>query len=95
MHVDQVTRGTEATCTGAATAGASESARTAGEGFSPVNEIQSSGMSNTRALEELMDLTGSITYAKLSSESSIGDCNKNLIEGNSNYVLFTFCPSKL
>ncbi|XP_063343026.1 MAP7 domain-containing protein 2a isoform X5 [Pelmatolapia mariae] len=49
--------------------------------FSPVNEIQSSGMSNTRALEELMDLTGSVTYAKLSSESSIGDCNKNLIEG--------------
>ncbi|XP_006800025.1 MAP7 domain-containing protein 2a isoform X3 [Neolamprologus brichardi] len=48
--------------------------------FSPVNEIQS-GMSNTRALEELMDLTGSVTYAKLSSESSIGDCNKNLIEG--------------
>ncbi|GLD46839.1 MAP7 domain-containing protein 2a [Lates japonicus] len=49
--------------------------------FSPVNEIQNSGMSNTRALEDLMDLTGSVTYPKLSSESNIGDCNKNLIEG--------------
>lgn len=38
-------------------------------------------MSNTRALEDLMDLTGSITYPKLSSEGNIGDCNKNLIEG--------------
>ncbi|XP_018546783.1 MAP7 domain-containing protein 2a isoform X3 [Lates calcarifer] len=49
--------------------------------FSPVNEIQNSGMSNTSALEDLMDLTGSVTYPKLSSESNIGDCNKNLIEG--------------
>ncbi|XP_023277308.1 MAP7 domain-containing protein 2-like isoform X2 [Seriola lalandi dorsalis] len=49
--------------------------------FSPVNETQHSGMSNTSALEDLMDLTGSVTYPKLSSESNIGDCNKNLIEG--------------
>ncbi|XP_033507404.2 MAP7 domain-containing protein 2a isoform X1 [Epinephelus lanceolatus] len=49
--------------------------------FSPVNEIQPSSVSNTRALEDLMDLTGSVTYPKLSSESNIGDCNKNLIEG--------------
>lgn len=49
--------------------------------YSPVNEIQSNGMSNTRALEELMDLTGSITYVKLSTDSTVGDCNKNLIEG--------------
>ncbi|XP_071316514.1 MAP7 domain-containing protein 2a isoform X2 [Trachinotus anak] len=49
--------------------------------FSPVNEIQHSSMSNTRALEDLMDLTGSVTYPKLSSEGNIGDCNKNLIEG--------------
>ncbi|XP_017273708.1 MAP7 domain-containing protein 2a isoform X2 [Kryptolebias marmoratus] len=49
--------------------------------YSPVSEIQQGVMSNTRALEELMDLTGSVTYQKLSSESSLGDCNKNLIEG--------------
>ncbi|XP_059207081.1 MAP7 domain-containing protein 2a [Centropristis striata] len=49
--------------------------------FSPVNEIQHSSVSNTRALEDLMDLTGSVTYPKLSSEGNIGDCNKNLIEG--------------
>ncbi|XP_038565064.1 MAP7 domain-containing protein 2a isoform X2 [Micropterus salmoides] len=49
--------------------------------FSPVNEIQHSSMSNTRALEDLMDLTGSVTYPKRSSEGNMGDCNKNLIEG--------------
>ncbi|XP_008274495.1 MAP7 domain-containing protein 2a [Stegastes partitus] len=49
--------------------------------FSPINEMQHSGMSNTRALEDLIDLTGSATYPKLSSDSNIGDCNKNLIEG--------------
>ncbi|KAM7397943.1 hypothetical protein PAMA_006016 [Pampus argenteus] len=49
--------------------------------FSPVNETQHSSMSNTRALEDLMDLTGSVTYPKLSSDGNIGDCNKNLIEG--------------
>ncbi|XP_068186466.1 MAP7 domain-containing protein 2a [Antennarius striatus] len=49
--------------------------------FSPVHEIQHSSMSNTQALEELLDLTGSITYTKLSSADNIDDCNKNLIEG--------------
>ncbi|XP_030293269.1 MAP7 domain-containing protein 2a isoform X2 [Sparus aurata] len=49
--------------------------------FSPVNEIQNSSMGNTRALEDLMDLTGSTTYPKLSTEGTTGDCNKNLIEG--------------
>lgn len=38
-------------------------------------------MGNTRALEDLMDLTGSTTYPKLSTEGTTGDCNKNLIEG--------------
>uniref|UniRef100_UPI0037E97C59 MAP7 domain-containing protein 2a isoform X2 n=1 Tax=Semicossyphus pulcher TaxID=241346 RepID=UPI0037E97C59 len=49
--------------------------------FSPVNEIQHGSVSNTRALEDLIDLTGGVTYPKLSSDSNIGDCNKNLIEG--------------
>ncbi|XP_076606130.1 MAP7 domain-containing protein 2a isoform X6 [Chaetodon auriga] len=49
--------------------------------FSPVNDIQHGSVSNTRALEDLMDLTGSVTYPKLSSDGNIGDCNKNLIEG--------------
>uniref|UniRef100_A0A3Q3XL01 Uncharacterized protein n=1 Tax=Mola mola TaxID=94237 RepID=A0A3Q3XL01_MOLML len=39
------------------------------------------GENNTRAVEDLMDLTGSLTYSKLSSECNIGDSNKNLIEG--------------
>nr|XP_019940943.1 PREDICTED: MAP7 domain-containing protein 2-like isoform X3 [Paralichthys olivaceus] len=49
--------------------------------FSPVIEIQHSGLSNTRALEDLMDLTDGVTFPKLTSESNMGDCNKNLIEG--------------
>ncbi|XP_010793383.1 MAP7 domain-containing protein 2a isoform X4 [Notothenia coriiceps] len=49
--------------------------------FSPVNEIQHSSVSNSRALEDLMDLTGSVTCSKLSSEGNKGDCNKNLIGG--------------
>ncbi|KAK9536684.1 hypothetical protein VZT92_006447 [Zoarces viviparus] len=49
--------------------------------FSPVNEIQHSSVSDTRALEDLIDLTGSVTYPKTSSEGNVGDCNKNLIEG--------------
>ncbi|XP_070839004.1 MAP7 domain-containing protein 2a isoform X2 [Chaetodon trifascialis] len=49
--------------------------------FSPVNDIQHGSVSNTRALEDLMDLTGSVAYPKLSSEGNMGDCNKNLIEG--------------
>ncbi|XP_074528401.1 MAP7 domain-containing protein 2a isoform X2 [Halichoeres trimaculatus] len=49
--------------------------------FSPVNEMHHGSVSNTRALEDLMDLTGGVTYPKLSSEGNTGDCNKNLIEG--------------
>ncbi|KAG7515249.1 MAP7 domain-containing protein 2-like isoform X1 [Solea senegalensis] len=49
--------------------------------FSPVNELQHGGLSNTRALEDLMDLTGSVSHLKPSSEGNIGDCNENLIEG--------------
>ncbi|KAM4544494.1 MAP7 domain-containing protein 2a isoform 2-T2 [Odontesthes bonariensis] len=49
--------------------------------FSPITEIQQGSMSNNQALEDLMDLTGSVTYPKLSSENSTGDCNKNMIEG--------------
>ncbi|XP_068571898.1 MAP7 domain-containing protein 2a isoform X3 [Cebidichthys violaceus] len=59
--------------------------------FSPVNEIQHSSVSNTRALEDLIDLTGSITYPKMSSEGNVGDCNKNLIEG----VVSPMADSKL
>ncbi|CAB1316038.1 unnamed protein product [Coregonus sp. 'balchen'] len=49
--------------------------------FSPVNEVQHNGMSNARALEDLLDLTGHVAYPKLSPMGSLGDCNKNLIEG--------------
>ncbi|KAM3869202.1 MAP7 domain-containing protein 2a [Diretmus argenteus] len=49
--------------------------------FSPVNEVQHTSLSNTRALEDLLDLTGTIAYPKLSSEGNVGDCNKNLIGG--------------
>ncbi|XP_011609893.2 MAP7 domain-containing protein 2a isoform X1 [Takifugu rubripes] len=49
--------------------------------FSPVSEFQHSSVSNSRALEDLMDLTGSLTCPKLSPEVSISDCNKNLIHG--------------
>ncbi|CDQ69066.1 unnamed protein product [Oncorhynchus mykiss] len=49
--------------------------------YSPVNEVQHIGMSNARALEDLLDLTGHVAYPKLSPMGSLGDCNKNLIEG--------------
>ncbi|XP_056140198.1 MAP7 domain-containing protein 2a [Lampris incognitus] len=49
--------------------------------FSPVNEVHQNSMSNTRALEDLLDLTGNVSCPKLSTESNVGDCNKNLIEG--------------
>ncbi|KAM6986709.1 MAP7 domain-containing protein 2a [Aplochiton taeniatus] len=48
--------------------------------FSPV-DVQHNGMSNARALEDLLDLTGHVAYPKLSPVGSLGDCNKNLIEG--------------
>ncbi|XP_034034379.1 MAP7 domain-containing protein 2a isoform X2 [Thalassophryne amazonica] len=49
--------------------------------FSPVKEVEHSSLSNARALEDLMDLTGRVAYPKLSSDGNMGDCNKNLIEG--------------
>ncbi|KAM4620335.1 MAP7 domain-containing protein 2a [Polymixia lowei] len=59
--------------------------------FSPVNEVQLNSMSNTRALEDLLDLTGHVAYPKLSSEGNVGDCNKNLIQG----VVSPMADSKL
>ncbi|XP_039601485.1 MAP7 domain-containing protein 2-like isoform X7 [Polypterus senegalus] len=51
--------------------------------YSPVNEIHQNGMSNSKALEDLLDLTGHIaTYPKTTSATmGLGDCNKNLIDG--------------
>ncbi|XP_051968890.1 MAP7 domain-containing protein 2-like isoform X2 [Xyrauchen texanus] len=49
--------------------------------FSPVNSPQQNGMNNVRALEDLLDLTGQVAYPRLSPVASLGDCNKNLIEG--------------
>ncbi|XP_056267636.1 MAP7 domain-containing protein 2a isoform X2 [Pseudoliparis swirei] len=50
--------------------------------FSPLIEMQHGGVSDTRALQDLMDLTGGgVSYAKRASEGNAGDCNKNLIEG--------------
>ncbi|XP_077449102.1 MAP7 domain-containing protein 2a isoform X2 [Stigmatopora argus] len=49
--------------------------------FSPVNEMPQCGIGNNRALEDLMDLTGSVTCSKRTAEGNIGDFNKNLIEG--------------
>nr|XP_049597778.1 MAP7 domain-containing protein 2a isoform X2 [Syngnathus scovelli] len=50
--------------------------------FSPVNETQQCGLSNTRALQDLLDLTGSVTCPKKTSEDNVGgDYNKNLIQG--------------
>ncbi|XP_020488984.2 MAP7 domain-containing protein 2a isoform X7 [Labrus bergylta] len=49
--------------------------------FSPVNEINPGSVSNARALEDLIDLTGGVTYPKRSPDGNMGDCNKNLIEG--------------
>ncbi|XP_051551719.1 MAP7 domain-containing protein 2-like isoform X2 [Myxocyprinus asiaticus] len=49
--------------------------------FSPVDSPQQNGMSIVRALEDLLDLTGQVAYPRLSPVPSLGDCNKNLIEG--------------
>ncbi|XP_064413323.1 MAP7 domain-containing protein 2 isoform X2 [Latimeria chalumnae] len=50
--------------------------------FSPLNEVNPSVVSNTKAIEDLIDLTGHASYPKISSESiCVGDCNKNLIDG--------------
>ncbi|KAJ0004479.1 hypothetical protein NQD34_010693 [Periophthalmus magnuspinnatus] len=48
--------------------------------FSPVNDDPNSGLSNSKALEDLMDLTGSVN-PRLSPQNHIGDCNQNLIQG--------------
>ncbi|XP_072545575.1 MAP7 domain-containing protein 2a isoform X2 [Salminus brasiliensis] len=47
--------------------------------FSPVADVQQNGVSNTRALEDLLDLTGHVAYPRI--PPAAGDCNKNLIEG--------------
>ncbi|XP_053703418.1 MAP7 domain-containing protein 2-like isoform X2 [Synchiropus splendidus] len=49
--------------------------------YSSVKEIQHSGVKNSCALDDLMDLTGTMTCNRSSSKISMGDCNKNLIEG--------------
>lgn len=49
--------------------------------FSPVSDALNSGLSNSKALEDLMDLTGSVTNARLSPHNHIGDCNQNLLHG--------------
>ncbi|RXN32073.1 MAP7 domain-containing 2-like isoform X3 [Labeo rohita] len=49
--------------------------------FSPMNSPQQNGTNNMRALEDLLDLTGQVAYPRLSPAASLGDCNKNLIEG--------------
>ncbi|KAK1169375.1 MAP7 domain-containing protein 2-like isoform X1 [Acipenser oxyrinchus oxyrinchus] len=50
--------------------------------FSPINEIHHIGMSNAKAMEDLLDLTGHMAYPMTTSETlALGDLNKNLIEG--------------
>ncbi|XP_015234943.1 PREDICTED: MAP7 domain-containing protein 2-like isoform X2 [Cyprinodon variegatus] len=49
--------------------------------YSPDKDIHQSFMTHNQALKDLMDLTGSVTHAKLPSETTMGDCNKNLIRG--------------
>ncbi|CAL8276555.1 unnamed protein product [Arctogadus glacialis] len=50
--------------------------------FSPTNEAQIHSVSNSCALEDLLDLTGTAAYSRLTSEShGGGDLNKNLIQG--------------
>ncbi|XP_072302326.1 MAP7 domain-containing protein 2a isoform X4 [Eucyclogobius newberryi] len=48
--------------------------------FSPVNDGPNSNLSNSKALEDLIDLTGSLN-PRLSPQNRIGDCNQNLIQG--------------
>ncbi|XP_072370506.1 MAP7 domain-containing protein 2-like isoform X7 [Scyliorhinus torazame] len=58
--------------------------------FSPLNEVshavdlekEQNGLGDAQAVEDLIDLTVHSTYTKLSQDKmSLGDCNKNLIEG--------------
>uniref|UniRef100_A0A8C6T267 Uncharacterized protein n=1 Tax=Neogobius melanostomus TaxID=47308 RepID=A0A8C6T267_9GOBI len=44
--------------------------------FSPVSDTLNSALNNNKALEDLMDLTGSVTYPRLSPQNPIGDCNQ-------------------
>ncbi|XP_048868362.1 MAP7 domain-containing protein 2 isoform X1 [Brienomyrus brachyistius] len=54
------------------------------QGFLPA-EIQNKSSSSGQVLDDLLRLTGFVSNPKLSPEASLGDCNKNVIEG--------FCPS--
>ncbi|XP_072567495.1 uncharacterized protein map7d2b isoform X5 [Paramormyrops kingsleyae] len=54
------------------------------QGFLPA-EIQNKSTSSGQVLDDLLRLTGFVSNPKLAPEASLGDCNKNVIEG--------FCPS--
>lgn len=47
--------------------------------FSPIAEVQTV-VNNTRALEDLLDLTGHVMYPIMPRSTAHGDCNKNVIE---------------
>lgn len=47
--------------------------------FSPISEVQNV-VNNTRALEDLLDLTGHVMYPIMPRSTALGDCNKNTIE---------------
>lgn len=47
--------------------------------FSPISEVQNV-VNNTRALEDLLDLTGHVTFPIMPRGTVLGDCNKNVIE---------------
>ncbi|XP_060768589.1 neurofilament heavy polypeptide-like isoform X2 [Neoarius graeffei] len=47
--------------------------------FSPIAEVQNV-VNSTRALEDLLDLTGHVMYPIMPRSTALGDCNKNVIE---------------
>ncbi|GAA6079342.1 ensconsin-like isoform X46 [Tachysurus ichikawai] len=47
--------------------------------FSPLSEVQKV-VNSTRVLEDLLDLTGHVTYPIMQYSTTHGDCNKNVIE---------------
>lgn len=47
--------------------------------FSQISEVQNV-VNNTRALEDLLDLTGHVTYPIMPHSTALGDHNKNVIE---------------
>ncbi|XP_041923101.1 MAP7 domain-containing protein 2 isoform X8 [Alosa sapidissima] len=49
--------------------------------YSPVPEAPQSSVSNAKALEDLLEITGQDAYPSLPSSATLGDLNKNLIEG--------------